>query len=59
MNELSTLRAPNVDALVEAARGEEAAIGTEGHRVDGLRVLRQRVQTVALLHLPETNCRVE
>ena len=50
---------PYVDALVEGAAGEVLAVGAEGHAVDGLLVLGQRVQTRAAVHLPESNRRVE
>ena len=45
--------------LVERAGGEQAAVGREGHRVDGLEVAREHMLTFAALHFPEAHCRVE
>lgn len=39
VHQLSRLRAPDVYALVKAARRQMLAIRTEGHRIDGLCVL--------------------
>ena len=50
---------PDVDAFVEGAAGEELAVGTEGDAVDGLLVLRQAVNILARLDVPQANRRVE
>ena len=56
---VTDLRGPDVDALVEAARGEVLAVRGEGHTVHGLRVLGQRVNVLAALHVPQAHCRVK
>ena len=48
-----------MDAFVEGAAGEELAVGTEGDAVDGLLVLRQAVNVLARLDVPQANRRVE
>ena len=53
------LRVPDVDTLVEGAAGQVAAVGAEGHAVDGLLVLGERVDADAALHVPQPHRRVE
>lgn len=59
MHQLPRLRAPDVHALVKAARGKIFAIRTEGHRVDGLRVLGECVYAAATFHIPQTHRGIE
>ena len=53
------LGVPDVDTLVEGAAGQVLAVGAEGHAVDGLLVLGERVDAHASLHVPQAHRRVE
>ena len=46
---------PDVHTFVEGAAGQVAPVGAEGHAVDGLLVLGQRVDADPPLHVPETD----
>lgn len=59
VHQCSSRSVPNVDALIEGATGEVFAIRTEGHAVDRLLVLCERVNTDSSLHVPQAHCRVE
>ena len=52
-HELPAGHAPDVQAFVEAAAGQQLPVGREGHAVHGLRVLRQVVQARARLRVPQ------
>ena len=51
--------APDVEALVEGARGDVLAVGAEGDGVDGVFVLLEAVQAPPGLHVPQLHCGVE
>ena len=50
---------PDVNTLVERASSEILAVGREGHRVDGLSVPAEDMQTLATLDVPQAYGRVE
>lgn len=50
---------PNMDTLIEGAAGEVFAVRTEGHTVDWLLVLCERVNTDSSLHIPQPHRGVE
>ena len=52
-HELAAGNGPDVQVAVEAAAGQQLAVGREGHRVDRLRVLRQVVQARPRLRVPQ------
>lgn len=52
-------RVPDVHAFVEGAAGQVLAVGAEGHAVDRLLVLGQRVDADAALHVPQSHGGVE
>lgn len=56
---LAHRRVPDVHAFVEGAAGQVLAVGAEGHAVDGLLVLGQRVDADAALHVPQSHGGVE
>lgn len=53
MHQLPGLGAPDVHALVEAARRQILAIRTECHRIHRLRVFRQRMRANAQIDVPQ------
>ena len=53
MDQLSALRAPDVDTFVETAAGQELPVRREGHTVDRLLVPGESVDTVPSLHVPQ------
>lgn len=59
VHQLSRLRAPNVHALVKATRGQMLTVRTERHRVYRFRVLGQRMDAAATLHIPQPHRRIE
>lgn len=59
MHELAALRAPDVDALVEAARSQELPVRAERDRIDRLGVLCQRMNRSSPLDVPQADGRVE
>lgn len=52
-------RVPDVNTFVEGAAGQEPAVRTEGHAVDGLLVFGERVNADASIHVPQSHRRVE
>ncbi len=52
-HERAVAHAPHVQVLVERAAGQQLAVGREGDRVHGLRVLRQREDARACLRVPQ------
>ncbi len=52
-------RVPDVNTLVEGAAGQEPAVRTEGHAVDGLLVFGERVGADASIHVPQSHRGVE
>lgn len=59
MYQLTTLSTPDVNTLVKTAGREELAVRTERHRIDRFGVLRQRVDALASLYVPQTYRGVE
>jgi hypothetical protein len=55
----SHLGRPDVDALVEAARGQELAVGGESDTVHRLSVLGEGVDASPSLHIPQPHRRVK
>lgn len=59
VNQLATLGRPNVHTFVETSACEEFPVRTERDAINGLRVLRQGVNTRASLDVPKPDGRVE
>ena len=59
MDQLPTLRAPYVHALVKAATSQELSVGREGDAVDRLLVPGERVKAGASLHVPQSHSGVK
>lgn len=54
MDQLAGLRRPNMDALIEAAAGQELPVRTERYRINRLGVFGQRVDARPSLHVPQS-----